>query len=286
MPYPEQINLPFNFSCIKSDFKHSPPSGQSPTEPGFWAIIQGNSLILEQKGDVRVLPEGDLPAWLSPAQPPLVVGLWRNRPLRTFSIAPDLNLAAPFSAEIFNAANNLIDMETLTLGGISNQILHWHRQSQHCARCGGTTEAIFGTWGRKCTSCRAQHFPHIHPCAIVLVRRGNEVLLTRKPEWAPNRYGLVAGFLDFGESLEECAMREIQEETGILTKNIRYMGSQCWPFPAQLMSGFVAEYDKGEIVVDHKELADARWFPINALPDLPPKRSIARWILDTELNLR
>jgi len=286
MPYPEQINLPFNYSCIKSDFQSNPPSGQSPTEPGFWAIVQGNSLILEQKGDKRVLPEGDLPAWLIPSQPPICIGIWRNRPLRAFAVAPSLVLGQPFAGEIFNAANNLIDLETLTLGGLGNQILHWNCQSNFCARCGGATEIIAGTWGKKCTSCRAEHFPHIHPCAIVLVKRGNEVLLTRKAEWAPNRYGLVAGFLDFGESLEECAMREIQEETGILTKNIRYMGSQCWPFPAQLMSGFVADYAGGEITIDHNELADARWFPVDALPDLPPKRSIARWILDTELKLQ
>jgi NAD+ diphosphatase len=90
----------------------------------------------------------------------------------------------------------------------------------------------------------------------------------------------VAGFLDLGESLEECAAREVREETGIEITNIRYVGSQNWPFPAQLMAGFIADYAGGEIVMDHNELEDARWFPVNGLPVLPPSRSIARWIID------
>jgi NAD+ diphosphatase len=95
----------------------------------------------------------------------------------------------------------------------------------------------------------------------------------------------VAGFLDFGECLEEAAAREVLEETGVRVKNIRYVGSQCWPFPSQLMAGFVAEYDGGEVVVEEKELEDARWFPVDALPLMPPRRSIARYILDNFLHL-
>ena len=114
----------------------------------------------------------------------------------------------------------------------------------------------------------------------MLVRRGNELLLTRKAEWVSGRYSLVAGFLDFGESLEECAIREVREETSIEVCNVRYVGSQNWPFPAQLMAGFVADYVSGDICVDLHELEDARWFPSDALPLLPASRSIARWIID------
>jgi NAD+ diphosphatase len=108
--------------------------------------------------------------------------------------------------------------------------------------------------------------------------------LTRKAEWAPNRYSLVAGFQEFGESLEETAIREIAEETGIVANNVRYVGSQCWPFPSQVMVGFVADYVGGEVEVDTTELDDARWFSVNDLPALPPKRSIARYILDTAME--
>lgn len=159
--------------------------------------------------------------------------------------------------------------------------MHWERQSSYCPRCGGGTEIVAGSWGKRCLSCRYEQYPHIHPCAIILVKRGDEVLLTRKAEWPAGRYSLVAGFLEFGESLEECAIREVREETGIDICNLRYIGSQNWPFPAQLMAGFVADYAGGEVVVDATELEDARWFHHDALPALPTRRSIARFIIDT-----
>jgi NAD+ diphosphatase len=183
-------------------------------------------------------------------------------------------------AEAFNATDERMDIQTLTLAGLAKQILHWEMQSRHCSRCGSLTAGITTSWGKRCTSCHSEHYPHIHPCSIILVKRGNELLLTRKAEWPAGRYSLVAGFLDLGESLEECAIREVREETGIEICNIRYVGSQNWPFPAQLMAGFVADYASGDICVERHELEDARWFPVDALPGLPTRRSIARWIID------
>lgn len=280
MPYPEQINLPFNFAYIKDAFELRPPSVNDPFEEGVWAVIQGNSVMLMQGEKGLTLPSGHLPDWLVPKQSPLCIGLWHGKPLRAITISTKLTLPQPFLAEPFNANEQRLDMQTLTLAGLAKQILHWEQQSQHCSACGSKTERIPTTWGKKCGDCNAEHFPHIHPCAIVLVKRGNELLLTRKAEWVTGRYSLVAGFLDFGESLEECAIREVREETGIEIENIRYVGSQNWPFPAQLMAGFVADYAGGEIVVDQHELEDARWFQTDALPTLPPSRSIARWIID------
>ena len=279
MPYPENINLPFNFAYIKDAFELR-PSDEDTGEQGFWAVIQGNNVVLMQKENSFTLPEGDLPTWLSPKAPPLCIGLWRSKPLRAITISTKLILPSPFVAEPFNASEQKLDMQTLTLAGLAKQILHWEQQSRHCSACGANTDRIPATWGKKCTGCNAEHFPHIHPCAIVLVKRGNELLLTRKKEWIAGRYSLVAGFLDFGESLEECAIREVLEETGIAIKNVRYVGSQNWPFPAQLMAGFVADYAGGKIIIDKHELEDARWFTTKALPTLPPSRSIARWIID------
>lgn len=280
MPYPEQINLPFNFSAIRNEFRMRSSAEEAPEEPGTWAIIQGNSLVVQLRDGVFSLPSGNLPAWLTPQQDPLCIGTWQDRPLRAFSVSSKLALEPPFTAEAFNAGAERLDSQTLTLGGLAKQILHWEHDSRHCPHCGAPNSSIPGSWGKRCSSCNAEHYPHIHPCAIVLVKRGSQVLLTRKREWAPGRYSLVAGFLDFGESLEECAIREVREETGILAENVRYVGSQNWPFPAQLMAGFVADYAGGEICVDEQELEDARWFALDALPDLPAKRSIARWIID------
>jgi NAD+ diphosphatase len=217
---------------------------------------------------------------LSVKHPPLCIGTWHEKPLRIAAVDRNLALKPPLICADFNASNELMDIQTLTLAGLAKQILHWERQSRHCPRCGEATERLHDSWGKRCGSCHSEHFPHIHPCAIVLVKRGNELLLTRKAEWVAGRYSLVAGFLDFGESLEECAIREVREETGIEICNVRYVGSQNWPFPAQLMAGFVADYAAGEICVDTHELEDARWFPADALPLLPASRSIARWIID------
>lgn len=109
------------------------------------------------------------------------------------------------------------------------------------------------------------------------------MLLTRKANWVAGRYGLVAGFVEPGECLEETVVREVMEETGIVVKNIRYVGSQSWPFPSQIMTGFVADYAGGEIQVDMTELEDARWFSRDELPLLPARRSIARFLLDHHL---
>ncbi|MCK4690626.1 MAG: NAD(+) diphosphatase, partial [Desulfuromonadales bacterium] len=109
---------------------------------------------------------------------------------------------------------------------------------------------------------------------------GDEILLVRKPEWADGRFGLVAGFVEFGESLEEAMEREIREETGLQVNNLRYVGSQCWPFPSQLMTGFVADYLAGDIKLQEDELAEAAWYKLDQLPVLPPRRSIARYLID------
>ena len=279
--YPEAVNLPFNFSSVKNDLQISTPGPTGVEEPGTWAIIQGGNAVLVESDSGLELLQGPRPSWLAAEQPVLCIGTWRDKPLYAVAISSSITLAAPLTTEAFNAGDERLDIQTLTLAGLAKQILHWDRQSRHCQRCGGETDYIPASWGRRCRSCHAEHFPHIHPCAIVLVKRGSELLLTRKAEWAPSRYGLVAGFLDFGESLEECAIREVKEETGIDICNVRYVGSQNWPFPAQLMAGFVAEYASGEIRVDAHELEDARWFPVDALPQLPGRRSIARWIIDS-----
>lgn len=135
-------------------------------------------------------------------------------------------------------------------------------------------------WGKECQACNNHHFPRIHPCVIGLIIKGDEILLARKAEWTDGRYSLVAGFVEFGECLEEAMARETAEETNIQIKNIRYIGSQSWPFPSQLMCGFVADYAGGEIELRDKELADAQWSKLDQLPTLPPKRSIARHLID------
>ncbi|HBG06907.1 MAG: NADH pyrophosphatase [Geobacteraceae bacterium GWC2_58_44] len=273
MAYPEAINLPFNSEIISSRFTQGKPGGPDAADVGYWVLLQGDSLLLVEAGLYR----GDLPIALVPESRPLVFGEWDGEPVRLCAVPGELNLPQPFRAV---AWTELPD-DLLTLYGLARQILYWEKMSSHCSRCGGSMERIPATWGKLCAGCGHEHYPHIHPCVIVLVKRGEQFLLARKPEWAPGRYSLVAGFVDFGESLEECVVREVLEETGLRVTDVRYVGSQNWPFPSQLMAGFVAQCDSGGILVDGDELEDARWFSRDDMPAaLPPRRSIARWIID------
>jgi NAD+ diphosphatase len=281
MRYPTAVDLPFNYEAIRKGFVPARPGGEPPAGQGWWLLLQGNDLVVEGAAADFGLPRGELPAWAGLSGEPLWIGSWQGEPLRVAMLARETAIPAPYRAESFNAVDETLDDALLTLGGMGKQVLHWERQSRHCSRCGGELGRLPAGWGKRCMACRVEHYPHIHPCVIVLVRRGDEFLLARKAEWPAGRYSLVAGFVDFGEALEECVHREVLEETGIRVSNLRYVGSQNWPFPSQLMAGFVADYAGGELTIDTTELEDARWFCSTDLPrTLPTRRSIARWIID------
>ena len=280
--YPDLINIPFNNAFIRDLFVPADPyCPPNPLEQGYWVIIHGNNVILRAGETTPTLPFGELPDRFATSAVPLNIGLWRGCPLNIVTADTNINVQPPFISEALNAPVQTMDNATLGIGGLAKQILHWEQQSRICSLCGGKNHPFSREWSRTCSSCKARQFPRISPCAIVLVRRNEEVLLVRNAAWPAGRYSLAAGFLNFGETLEDCAAREVKEETGIDITDIRYVGSQSWPFPSQLMAGFVAKYAGGELIVDYNELEDARWFPINKLPALPPTRSIARRIIDS-----
>jgi NAD+ diphosphatase len=277
-------HLPFNSTCLRGRFLPA-TADRDPGGDGVWLLLRGEELLLRHNGDVPELPRGALPGLNPREAQALFIGTWDGRPCRLLDVAGLSHLPDGLQAHALFDWDISLPVELLSLAGTAGQILHWERNSRFCSRCGEKLVRLPGEWGKRCRGCGALHFPHIHPCVITIVRRPGEVLLTRKAEWPEGRYSLVAGFVNFGECLEEAAAREIAEETGVRVRNLRYIGSQCWPFPSQLMAGFSAEYDGGELVVDYGELADARWFPVDALPPLPPPRSIARYLLDHHLNL-
>jgi NAD+ diphosphatase len=281
--YPEASLLPFNSSPLGKDFIPAHPGDNDLGKPGWWIIIQGESLVLDSCESALSLPEGERPAWSGNPAQTILLGCWHGTPVRILEIDPEITIPDRYIAEslLLTFFQERLPDPLLSLVGRAQQIIAWLRKSAVCPRCGGSTEPIPGTWGRNCRSCGYQHFPAIHPCTLVLVKRQDEILLIRKSEWPPGYYSLPSGFCDFGESLEECARREVEEETGIKIHNLHYVGSQCWPFPGQLMAGFTAEFDEGEIVVDREELEDAAWFPRNALPPSFSQKSIAGWMIKT-----
>lgn len=170
------------------------------------------------------------------------------------------------------------------LAGRAFQLVEWDRTHRFCGRCGEVTEDAVPERARRCKRCGHLAFPRLSPAVIVLVRRGDEMLLARGRAFAEPLYSALAGFVDPGESLEDAVAREVREEVGIEVTGIRYFGSQSWPFPHSLMIGFMADHAAGEITMDELEIVDAGWFAAQSLPPLPGKLSIARALIDAFLD--
>lgn len=170
--------------------------------------------------------------------------------------------------------------------GYAAQISTWAREHRFCGACGRPTVQIPGERAMYCEHDNLRFYPRISPSMIVLITRGDEILLARSPRFVTGVYSTLAGFAEPGESAEDCVRREVMEEVQVRIRNIRYVGSQCWPFPHSMMLGFHAEYESGEIVPQADEIEDARWFRINDLPPLPANRSIARYLIELYLARR
>lgn len=270
-------SLPFNRTCLERDFQLASPD-QDPGGEGVWVLLQDMSLFT-LKGSSEQLPCGPCPLPVTPGSP-LYLGQWEGKPCRMVDLGAETVVPDFLDPHHLRAPEPTVAAPLSSLGGMALMIRHWEFTSRYCGNCDGEMKRLPGEWGKSCVKCGAHHYPRIHPCVIGLVVRGDRLLLVRKGEWARGRYGLVAGFVEFGESLEEAMAREVLEETGISIANIRYVGSQSWPFPSQIMCGFVADYVGGEIELRDQELCAADWYRLDQLPTLPPSRSIARYLID------
>ncbi len=168
-----------------------------------------------------------------------------------------------------------LEDERFNLWSRASQILTWHSSHKYCGRCGSSAIQHPTELAMVCPACSETTYPRISPCIIVLISRGDTILLARAAKFKKNMYSTLAGFIEPGESAETALQREIVEEVSIRVHNLSYFGSQSWPFPGQLMLGFFAEYESGEITVDGEEIIDAQWFHISSLPPIPGNQTIA-----------
>jgi NAD+ diphosphatase len=173
-----------------------------------------------------------------------------------------------------------IDFHLFQIAGYAFQIMKWDQTFQYCGRCGTKTKKCENERARICEKCNLISFPRISPAVIVAVIKENKILLAKANRFKRDMYSVLAGFVEPGETLEECVRREIKEEVNIEVENIRYFGSQPWPFPDSLMIGFTADYKSGELSTDGDEISYADWFTPNNLPNIPGKISIARELID------
>ena len=190
----------------------------------------------------------------------ILLGLEDGRP-RFAAVEPGAGAPPPFrSPNLFGVLDQLRPGEAATYAA-ARSLVDWHARHGFCANCGSATAMFRAGWGRNCPSCRAEHFPRVDPVVIMIAEHDGRALLGRQPSWPQGRYSALAGFLEPGESIEEAVRREVLEETGVTTGAVRYVASQPWPFPSQLMIACVAEAEDDAITLDTHELEDAIWVP-------------------------
>jgi len=177
-------------------------------------------------------------------------------------------------------AHGRLGDELWAVAGRAVQITTWWRTHQYCGACGKPNQLRDVERALGCDDCRTLAYPRLAPAVIVLIHRDDEVLLARGRSFGAPMYSTLAGFVEPGESLEQCITREVKEEVGVDVDDITYRTSQSWPFPHSLMVGFTARWRSGDIAIDEDEIVDAQWFPLDDLPNIPPPFAISRWLID------
>ncbi len=249
--------------------------------PGLWFIFRGDKMLVNTVGDSVSVPfsSGPTEYHLRPYWN-MSVGLFGNTPC--YSALVDGDMDVPDGAE-FHGLRGLfgqLEDKMFGLSGRAMQLVKWDYAHQFCSQCGKPAGTRNEEGAQICRHCGYLSYPRISPAVIVAVLKENRILLGHNSRFPKKRYSVIAGYVEMGETLEECVKREIWEEVSIKVKNIRYFGSQPWPFSSSLMIAFTAEYAGGDISVDTTEIADAEWFADDALPDIPDKVSIARQLID------
>ncbi len=266
-------------------------------DAAVWFVFRGERLLVEageplagKPDDPRAWPR---PSWarLPVAKAPEALGL---APLRTLYLG-QLGRAHCYAAETaadaappsghgwhgLRALFSVLDDAQFALAGRALQLLGWDRTHRFCGACGTPTAPRASERSRECPACGLVAYPRVAPAVMALVRRlPDEILLARSARFPPGMYSAMAGFVEPGETLEQCLEREVLEEVGVRIRSLRYFASQPWPFPHSLMIAFVADWESGEICADPLEIEAAAWFKIRNLPQLPAPISIARRLID------
>lgn len=256
-----------------------PPAEQS--GPAWWFAFREHKLLVYQGRDSVTLPcLVDFAELGLTALNQHYLGHLDGRDCYAVELAQEGALPPGMGLEGLRQVYGRLDEALFWVATRAVQIVDWDRTHLFCGRCGTPLRTKSTERAKECPSCGQLHFPRLAPAIIVLVERGCELLLARSRHFLPGMYSVLAGFVEPGESLEEAVVREVREEVGIDIKDIKYFGSQPWPFPHSLMIGFTAAYAGGQITLDDSEIEDAGWFTVDHLPQIPGKISIARKLID------
>jgi NAD+ diphosphatase len=250
-----------------------------------WFLVHPAGLVVRSEGDAVTLPElaDVVDLGLDPRSASYLGQLdGEDCFALPLSAQPgaDVSVPEPWSVQGLRSLYPAFGDELFVVAGRGVQLASFVLTHRYCGRCGQPTRPAEREHAVRCEACGLSCYPRIAPAIIVLIRRGELALLGRSPRFPAAMYSTLAGFVEPGESLEQTLAREVREEVGVEVTGIRYFGSQPWPFPHSLMLGFTAQHAGGEIHVDGEEIADARWFSVRDLPNIPPRPSIARKLID------
>lgn len=253
---------------------------------GWFIFCPKQQLLLVKDGDRFHIPYSAEPPVQLPADTPIhTVGEIQGHPAKACALPLEAltEQNTSFIPTDLRASYDVLPLEEYQCAGKASQILTWDKNSRFCPAC-GTPTIQTGPITKRCPHCGQEIYPRISPAVIVLIKKEDSVLLVHARNFRGSFKGLVAGFLEPGETLEECVHREVMEETGIRIKNLKYFGSQSWPYPSGIMVGYYAEYESGTIKLQDEELSAGAFYHRDHLPEIPKKLSIARKLIDAWLN--
>ncbi len=260
------------------------PSNQASHQadvPKLWFVFRGDRLLVKSVENKNFLPDMiDLDSISLKTLRHQCLGSLNGQDC--YSAEVDEHQEPPEGFEFYGLRSQpgRLSDQHFSIAGYAYQIMLWDQTHQFCGRCGTSNEERSHERAKICPACQLINYPKIAPAIIVAVIKDDQILLARANKFPEGFFSVLAGFVEPGESLEQCVEREVKEEVNVVVDNIRYFGSQPWPFPNSLMIGFIADYKSGEIKVDLEEIAEAHWFSLKTLPHLPGSISIARRLID------
>lgn len=257
-----------------------PPAALSAKDPLYF-LIKDQEIIVKRGQHRCWTPSGtDIAIYELDLKQAHFLGSYNEHLCYALEFPKDLAISDSLQSITLRDAFTQFSSSDIQAISLAKQILTWDRNFRFCGRCGQPTIELSKERAKVCTRCGLMNYPRLSPSIIVSVVKDEHILLARSERFPEGMYSVLAGFVEPGETLEDCIQREVEEEVGVEVHNIHYFGSQNWPFPHSLMIGFTAEYLSGEIRIDNDEIVDAQWFTAHELPKIPGHYSIARKIID------
>ncbi|MBE9059720.1 NAD(+) diphosphatase [cf. Phormidesmis sp. LEGE 11477] len=279
---PNPFAISHRFLAATSPNADGPRDDQKPAAEAagsWWFLCSGSSLLLNKESFTIPLAVDAEAIGIAPLRTQFL-GYLDGVACVAAEVSREASVPAGLDWYHLRSLYQKMDEVGFAIAARAVQIIDWDRTHQYCGHCATPTTQLPTERAKRCPSCGLRQYPRLSPAVIMLIYKGEEVLLARAPRFRTGMYSVLAGFVEPGESLEETVAREVREEVGIEIQNIRYFGSQPWPFPNSLMVGFVAEYDSGTLVLEPDEIEAAEWFTKENLPPVPGKLSIARKLID------